>query len=91
MREFIDLRYHAIFFFTQQQNPLSLGGDGQNLPSFKNKMLKSIGIAGAFGAFGLPVLAVVGVGAGLVVVGAGAGFLLAGAKGALTGTFLASL
>jgi hypothetical protein len=45
-------------------------------------MLKSIGIAGAFGAFGLPMLAVVGAGIGLVALGAGAGYLLAGSAGA---------
>lgn len=39
-------------------------------------MLKSIGIAGAFGAFGVPAIAIVGVGIGLVAAGAGAGYLL---------------
>ena len=45
-------------------------------------MFKSIGICGAFGAFGVPLLAVVGAGLGIAVLGAGAGYLIAGAKGA---------
>jgi hypothetical protein len=54
-------------------------------------MLKSIGIAGAFGAFGVPTLAIVGVGIGLVALGAGAGYLLAGTAGAAKVGVLAAI
>lgn len=55
-------------------------------------MLKSIGIAGAFGAFGVPVIAVAGIGLCVFGLGVGGGFLLAGAKGAAaTGAFLSLL
>jgi hypothetical protein len=45
-------------------------------------MFKSIGIAGAFGAFGLPLLAVVAGAVVLVGVGAAVGYAVAGTKAA---------